>query len=158
MNAMLGDLQGRRKSDQNVTWGQVGLWFERYARKIDQLPILNVDDDLVEFGAYVATQLRGAESAMKGIGVNKRQRETELPNYYNVNTYGTTIGVNRWGRYGAYGYTATPDLARRGQERSRIRTQESIRGNASANLTMQGLQQATADMRRYLTKKYNVEF
>ena len=158
LNSMVKDLQTQRKSDKVVTWGQVGLWFEKYAAKIDQLPILNVDEDLVDFGAYVATQLRDAERSMKGIGVNKRMRETTLPNYTKSYAWGNTIGVTRWGRHGSYNVVATEDLSRRGQERSRIRTQESIRGNTAANLTMQGVQQAFADMRRHLTQKYQVEF
>lgn len=153
LTMLVEDLQSRKKSGEAVTWGEVGLWFERYAKKIDQLPILNVDPDLAEFGGYVASQLRDAERSMKGIGANKRWRQSQMPNYQTTNY--------RWGRYGYYGgytYNTTTDLAAKGQERARISTQESIRGNSAANLTMQGVQQAFADMRRHLTQKYQVEF
>ena len=68
ITTMLTDLQGKRKSTEFVTWGQVGLWFERYAKKIDNLPILNVDNELLDYGAFVSDSLRQSETAMKGIG------------------------------------------------------------------------------------------
>ena len=44
------------------------------------------------------------------------------------------------------------------QEQSRIRTQERARGNMSANLMLQQVNQATADVRAKMTNKYKVEF
>ena len=72
VTSLLDDLTGKRKSDEFVTWGEVGLWFEKYAARIDQLPILHVDPDLVDWGSNVSAQLRQAESSMKGIGVPDR--------------------------------------------------------------------------------------
>jgi hypothetical protein len=156
--SLLEDLKVKRTSSEFVSWGQVGTWFQKYARKIDNLPILNVDPELLDYGAYVADSLRQAESAMKGIGANVGMRKTEVPNYYTVNTYAAPIGVSTSGAYGMYSWTAREDLAAKGQAEARIRTQERIRGNADANLIAQGIAAATADIRRRMTQKYQVEF
>jgi len=156
--SLVDDLRGRRKSEDFVTWGQVGMWFEKYARKIDRLPILSVDPEMLDYGAFVADSFRQAESAMKGIGARSGYRKTQLPNYYNVNTYARPVGVTRWGVQGVYGYRATEDLAAKGQAESKVRTQERIRGNMSANMIVQGVEAATADIRRRMTEKYQMEF
>jgi hypothetical protein len=95
---------------------------------------------------------------MKGIGARSGYRKTQLPNYYNVQTYARPIGVTRWGVHGVYGYRTTEDLSAKGQAEARVRTQERIRGNMSANMTVQGVEAATADIRRRMTEKYQMEF
>ena len=32
------------------------LWFDKYARRIERLPILNVDEELVKYSAFVANR------------------------------------------------------------------------------------------------------
>jgi hypothetical protein len=85
-------------------------------------------------------------------------RQQELPDLYNVQTYSVPIGVTWNGSYGWGGWTAQRDLRAEGREQAKVRTQEKIRGNMSANTTAQGIEQATADMRRYMTQKYQIEF
>ena len=166
VDTLLKDLRGKRGGSDFHTWGQVGLWFEKYARKIDELSVLNVDPELVDFGQYVSGQLRQGETAMKGIGARRGVRESNLaPANYGITggTYGG-VGYGGWGNYGGVyggwwsGRTRNQALQDQQQERTRIGRQEKIRGNASANMIMQGLQQATGDMRRLMTEKYMVEF
>jgi hypothetical protein len=165
---LLNDLTGKRQSGEAVTWGEVGLWFERYAARIDQLPILHVDPELVDWGSQVSAQLRQAESAMKGIGAKTGYRLATTPNVqaYSTRTE-TAVGAGR-GPYGgyraggayAYQYAYNPklSLALQGQQDAQIRTQESISGNATANQIMQGLQAETGEIRKTMTEKYQVEF
>jgi hypothetical protein len=49
-------------------------------------------------------------------------------------------------------------LALEGQQRAQIRTQERIKGNASANQIMQQLDSEMAKMRVEMTNRYGVEF
>jgi hypothetical protein len=165
IETMLDDLRGKRKSTEHVTWGQVGLWFERYARKIDNLPILNVDNELLDYGVFVADSLRQSETAMKGIGAKSGYRKTQLSNvtgsgYYGGYGYGYGYGgpVARAGAVGATVNAAHANLAYRGQEEAQIRTQERIAGNANAHFIMQGLEQATSAVRRTMTQRYKIEF
>ena len=168
VTSLLDDLSGKRKSDEFVTWGQVGLWFEKYAARIDQLPILHVDPDLVDWGSNVSAQLRQAESSMKGIGAQTGYRLATAPNVQAYNTRTETAfgaGVGPYGGYRAgggyayqYAYNPKLSLALQGQQSAQIRTEERIRGNTSANLIMQGLQAETGEIRKRMTEKYQVEF
>jgi len=165
VTTLLDDLKGKRKSSEFVTWGQVGLWFERYATKIDNLPILNVDNELLDYGAFVSDSLRQSETAMKGIGARSGYRQTQLSNtggagyytgpYYSGAYYGPAA---RAGAAGAYTAAAHANLAYRGQAEAQIRTQEKIQGNANAHFIMQGIDQATSAVRRTMTQKYKMEF
>lgn len=160
VTTLLDDLKGKRKSDEFVTWGQVGLWFERYAKKIDNLPILNVDNALLDYGAFVSDSLRQSETAMKGIGAKSAYRQTQTPN---VQAY-SGASVAAYGPYGGtaygyrYGYNPKLSMALDFQQDAQIRTQERIQGNANAHFIMQGIDQATSAIRRGMTQKYKVEF
>ena len=48
-----------------TTMGQVGMWIENAAHHIDRMPVLNVDDDLLQYSAQVATSLRDMSMAIK---------------------------------------------------------------------------------------------
>lgn len=158
--SLLDDLRGKRSSEESVTWGQVGLWFEKYAARIDQLPVLHVDPDLVDWASNVAAQLRQAESAMKGIGAQTGYRLATAPNVQAYTTR-TATATGPWGGGAyAYQYAYNPRLsmALQGQQSAQIRTEEAIRGNTSANLIMQGLQAEMGAIRKRMTEKYQVEF
>jgi hypothetical protein len=165
IETLLEDLKGKRKSTEFVTWGQVGLWFERYAKKIDNLQILNVDNELLDYGVFVSDSLRQSETAMKGIGAKSGYRKTQLPNvsgggtYYGGYGYGYGYGpAPRAGAAAATVNAAHANLAYRGQAEAQIRTQERIAGNANAHFIMQGVDQATSAIRRSMTQKYKMEF
>ncbi|MEQ8786149.1 MAG: hypothetical protein RIC55_07610 [Pirellulaceae bacterium] len=155
---LIDDIRGQRQSSDFHTWGQVGLWFERYATRIDELPTLNVDPEAVQFGQWISTQFRASESAMKGIGPQSRIAQQRVPTQYNTRTTYTPIGVNFWGPTGVYNTVSQVDNRATGEAKARARTQVKIQGNMQANMSMQGMQQAVGDMRRYLTQKYNVQF
>jgi len=168
VTSLLNDLSGERQSDASVTWGEVGMWFQKYAARIDQLPILHVDPDLIDWGSSVSAQLRQAETAMKGIGERTGYRLTTAPNIQAYDTRTETAfgaGVGRYGGYRAggayayqYAYNPKLSLALQGQQSAQIRTQERIRGNMSANQIMQTLQAETGEIRKKMTEKYQVEF
>jgi hypothetical protein len=155
---LIDDLRKKKMSSEFATFNQVGTWFERYARHIDRLPILNVDSQLLQYGKFVSDSLRDAEKSLKGIAPASRLAEQKVPTQYNVNTSYTPIGANWGGSYGAYAWNATVDNRRTGTEKAKVRTQERISGNLSANLIMQGLDAATGDIRRVMTEKYQAEF
>ena len=83
----------RDKEPQRIA--QYGVWFDKYARKIDQLPMVNVDSEMLTYGAYVAQQLRNAATAIQGIGIRSRVRQVDAadaggvtPGYYGGNYNG----------------------------------------------------------------------
>lgn len=157
---MLDDLRGQRGKSQSV--GQIGVWFDNYARKIDRLPMVGVDPEALDYGGYVAATLRDAAMSVKGVGIRTRVRKVEASNQ--TVTEGYYAGGYRYGRYGAYGggYGGTYERGLTGAEadsaRAQVSSQERAIGAVSVNTLLQDVQDATSDMRRKLTQKYMIEF
>jgi hypothetical protein len=71
----------------------------------------------------------------------------------------TFFHLGRWGAYGGYGAVAyQEDLRAMQSERIRIRTTERVNTAATGRDVMQQVAEATADIRRKMTQKYQVEF
>lgn len=168
IQSLLKDLRHENDDKRTVTPGSVALWYDKYARKIDNLPILNVDDDLLAYGSDVSELLRSAEMSLKGVGMRSSVRQgVNQPNgdgynsYYN-NGYGD--GYNNYSGYGGYrsGYSSYADPYAAAREKGRtdsiIRSQERTLGAASVQQVWQTIEAATADIRKVMTKKYEVEF
>ena len=116
VNELLDDLKETKDRSDNYTWGQIGVWMDKYAKKIDQLSVLNVDQELVEYGAHVSDLLRSAYGAIRTVAARSRVRQVNTQMQYNYYSYGTTYGYTyRDGDYGAgyvpygnYGTVAVP--------------------------------------------------
>ncbi len=176
----------RNKEPQRIA--QYGIWFDKYARKIDQLPLVNVDQEMLNYGAYVAQQFRNAGAAIQGIGVRSRVRQVEgnnsiasggwgggYDNYgggynYGGNYYGgwgVTGSYTRGNRVVGYGASAAGTAIAAGQQAglraqqrmgTQVRVQEKAKGTSAARAIMKEIDNATAKVRRDMTQKYNVEF
>ena len=112
------------------------MWFDRTAGEIDELPILNVDTDLLEWGGKVSYSLR--EMAF---GVN----------YSNKNrAYQVASSVN--GSYNGY-YNGLSGIDNRSAKTT---------SNAALSVDLDGrwkqLQTSIGEVRRQLVTKYKVEF
>jgi hypothetical protein len=131
---LVDDLKGGLNTDAKTAW------YEKTARKIDQMPILHVDDELLAFGASTAKALRETSEQGRNIGransVNQVSAIASYGNYYNGNG----------GYYNSAG--SVPIL-----------TQQSVAAS-SQNRTrgLQALNNGLGDIRRSMTKKYQVEF
>lgn len=155
--SLLDELRADKKS--RTTMGQMSVWFDKYARRIDRLPIANVDPALLNYGKYVSDSLRGGSTQVTDAAARSRIRSQEVPEQYDINTYSTPIGATGWsGGYNWNGWSATPDWQRTGQLKAEVRMEEQISGARSANQVMSDLDAASADIRRKMTEKYNVEF
>lgn len=152
VSTLLDDLREKPKRNEAKTWGQVGGWLDRYSRKIDKLPMVNVDPELLDYGAYVSDTLRRASDSLKNIAGRSRVRE--------VNTVETSGGYayrgGRWGGYGAYGYGY--DRYATQQARTAARTEERVSGTRNARDIMRDIETATSEVRREMVKKYNADF
>lgn len=150
VTGLVEDLQER---PGKKTLGQVGTWCGRYADKIDKLPMLNVDPELLDYRSYVSSALREASSVLRGVGGESRVRELNAPAQYRT--------VGRWGSMGAYyggGYATFEDSRAEAQDRTRIRTEERTSGASSAREIMTEISKATEETRRKMTEKYQAEF
>lgn len=155
----------RDKEPQRIA--QFGIWFDNYARKIDQLPMVNVDPEMLDYGSYVAQQFRNAGAAIQGIGVRSRVRQVQnvnaagAPGYWGASYDG---GYYYGGSYyrGGYGYArGNPQQAELRQQqriRTQVKVEEKAQGTSAARAIAKDIDAATAYMRRQMTQKYNVEF
>ena len=135
---LIENLRDKPKRSKVKTFGQAAMWYDRYARKIDNLPILNVDETMLDYGADISTLWRNAEMAMKGVGMRSSLRASNnrgyRSGYYSGNSYDKTSG----------------DSAARNQER--------FSGAMSVQQIWQTIDELTASIRREMTAKYKVEF
>ena len=152
VDQLLNDLRQKKAA----TIGQRGVWLNNYARYIDRLPILNVDDDLLNFSAYISDQMRIAATAVQGIGIRSAARSAQVYGARGYVATGYGYGGYRYGRWGRYGQVDTIKAV--GSERRAIRAQEKAAGATSARATMQEVENAMAAIRRTMTQRYQIEF
>jgi hypothetical protein len=150
---MLDDLYNQRVT----SFANLAYWYNKSAKAIDELPVLNVDQDLLKYGMEVSTTLRQMSTLGRGVGeqnkiteMNAQEVMATIPNAYNFSRWGPNWGysaslpayttVNNYGA--VYGMMAT-NTATEGQIRSK---------------TWENINNATAAVRRKMTEKYQMEF
>jgi hypothetical protein len=163
VTAMAGDLKADMKDSKNLA--STAFWFEKYARRIERLPILNVDDELLKYSAFVAGQLRQASLSVKTMGIQSGARQAQVLGA-DVSPY--AVATSRWGRYGSYGgsagargvavYDPMAEVKAVGAERRAIRAEEKGIAATDVQQIRQAIIAATADIRRKMTQKYQTEF
>jgi hypothetical protein len=154
VRTMLDDLQQQKVK----TYKQQSYWYYQFAGKIDELPILNVDPDLMKYGSSVSTTLRGLSNlstnvnvAQEGIRMNMGETLVSVPpsGYYYGNGYGWGYG------WGSPGYTTSVNNYGLG---SNMIAKSAGAANAIVAQTWQNIEQATSQIRQQMTQKYQVEF
>jgi hypothetical protein len=140
---LIEDLKGGLNTDAKI------VWYEKTARKIDNLPILHVDEELLAFGAATSQQIR--ETAQRGRNIGHANTANQVAI---VGSYGNYYDNGYGGGYGGYGgsYSVNgADLAN-----AQIAANNSSSQNRTRGLTV--INNGMADVRRRMTKKYQVEF
>lgn len=177
----------RAKKSDMKTMGQLAQWFENYGRHVDQLPTLGVDKEMLEYGAYISSQLHGASMGLKGTTIQKRVDEVAATNQTRI--YGGALGnisQENWqqssygyyggnvgGNYGrrmetnaAYGiarsggYAGAVNSELRQQQRAltTVQTQATASAATGVQQIVQNIQTATTQVRQSMTDKYQVQF
>jgi hypothetical protein len=166
MEDMLDDLRDKPKTASHYTVAQKGVWYKTYARKIERLPVLNVDPDLVQFSSSVSTALYSASDAITSGAARSRVRTVNAGPIYNSYTnssvYGYSYRSNDYGSgyvpYGSYSVTNVEDVNAEFNNRARIRTEERVASVNQARGIVEAMERDVADMRKKLTQKYQIEF
>lgn len=166
MEDMLDDLRDKPKTASHYTVGQKGVWYKTYARKIERLPVLNVDPDLVQFSSQVSSALYSAADAITSGAARSRTRQVNAAPTYNYHTntsvYGYSYRSDDYGSgYVPYGSTSTvavEDVRAEFNNRARIRTEERVASMNQARGIVENMERAVAQMRANLTQKYQIEF
>lgn len=127
------------------TFGQYAQWADSYAKKIDRLPLLNVDAEMQQYSAEVADLLRRGAESFRGVGIRSYGRQSQVWNsqYVNYDYYG-----NR--------YSGTYDAS--GQARRAIDAEERMQGGLDSATLKREVGSRTAEIRKAMVAKYKVEF
>jgi hypothetical protein len=136
----LDDLRTEVKGAQKAKFAQKML--NDAAQEIDRLPLFNVDEELLAYGAGVSSSLRNMRNLSKNAGLDYQYRMAQIQ------------GNSGYG-YGYGGFYGGASVA--GATTS-IHRQETavLQSNELAVLTM--LEEKTAEIRKKMTLKYQVEF
>ncbi|MEI8383317.1 MAG: hypothetical protein WCJ09_24580 [Planctomycetota bacterium] len=128
------------------------VWMERYARKIDDLPLKDVDKDLLTFGGNVSSSLRYQAQASRMAAVRGGVRAAQ-PVYQNY-SYGAGA-VGPYGTYGGYSFAGTVQVA---PNKIQIGTEERANAAQVKISEMKQIEDGMVQIRRAMTERYNVEF
>jgi hypothetical protein len=162
VTSLLDELNNEKKP-RNIS--QRGYWYQQYATKIDNLPILNVDPDLLEFGAAISSTLRGmANLGQVAKDTNAMIQANQIDNLaVNVgyNTYsGGRAAATPWGAAG-YGWNWTAPVT---AEVSNYRSVSNLCHRTAATekayreATWKNINEYIQTTRRKMVAKFNVEF
>ncbi len=153
---MFDDLKKDMGSVANLASTQT--YFDKYAKRIERLPILNVDPELLGYSAFVASSLRSASGSVRNMGIQSGVRQAQITSSDVGNA-----GSGRYGMYGGYGaainsYDRTADARATEADRRVVRAEEKADMATNVQQLRAGIVSATADIRRKMTQKYQVEF
>jgi hypothetical protein len=162
VTSLLDELN-KEKSPKNIS--QRGYWYQQYATKIDNLPLLNVDSELLEFGAAISSTLRGmANLGSVAKDANAMIQANQINNLaVNVGAttyYGGRSAYTPWGG-ASYGWNwtvpNTVEVSNYGQVRN-LCHRNAATEKAYREATWKNIAEYIQTTRRKLVAKYNVEF
>lgn len=165
VTSMLDDLRTKPKRDKVKTFGQAAMWYDKYSRRIAQLPTLNVDSDVVDYGLQMAGMLQSAESTMKGVGrtssnIYKSNNPVSSGFVWSGGGYRISTGDLYYGSI-PYTYGMDPfhaSLRAKGQTDAAMTSQVRSQGSATVQEIWQRIDQETVLMKRELTSRYSTNF
>jgi hypothetical protein len=149
----LGDL----RKNKTQTYSQAALFLDKYAQKIDSLPMLNVDEELLQYGMAVSSMLRSLGQSARGTGILQGT----------LKQYSAETGVNIPGSYYAergygYGYAYyNPSqfyIVNNYPQIKQAMDKTSLTEAQGRLVVWKQIDELTVAMRKKMTQKYQVEF
>jgi hypothetical protein len=131
----LDSLRLQKKDAKTI--GQLAAWIDMAARGIDRMSMVNVDEDLLDYGASISGELRQMTAALQGVGIQSGARTAQI---YGGDSYYYDDGYNVQG-------------ARRA-----ARAEEKAAGATSSLDLARSITNQTAAIRRKMTDRYKVDF
>jgi hypothetical protein len=128
------------------------MWIDNDARKIDRLPVLNVDQEMLAYGRYVASRMRDASAALKGIGIQTAAQEAQV--YQQFSTSGESYG----GYWGGGGYSYQTQWNNVAGQRRAIGAQITGQGATTAQGIAQEMENESGKIRQVMSEKYQINF
>jgi hypothetical protein len=163
---LLHDLRGRKAQSNTYTTGSIAQWCNNYGRKINNLPMLNVDPEMVEYGSQTAQTLANVAATLNGGniqgGIGARSSSPVYNTYSSTNIYGYGYrGGLFWGGTVPLGTTsdvAVVDPRATEAQRANIRANFRAQSAEQARELMSTIDAATAEIRAKMVQKYQLEF
>jgi hypothetical protein len=161
VTAIFDNIKSDMKDIKTIT--SCAVWFDRYAKRIDKMPVLNVDPELLQYSAFVADQFREASMAVRTMGIQTGVRSAQITS----GSVGGSDGYYGYGgyRYGAYGaYNGGADIYGMGnvkavgEQRRVVRAEEKSIAATDVQQIRQKIAAASGDIRRKMSQKYQIEF
>lgn len=141
----------RHRSGDAKTLSQYALWINNDARKIDRLPMLNVDQEMLAYGRYLSSRMRDAASALQGIGIQSAAQKAQV--YQQFSTSAQASG-GYWGGEYSY-YTQWNNVA--GQRRA-IGAAITGQGATTAQGIAQEIENESGKIRQAMSQKFQINF
>jgi hypothetical protein len=153
---LIEDLQRHSKSNRGDNF-----WLDRYAKKIDRLPILYVDPDLLDFGQNTSETLRVMSGARKSANISSGVSRTNIAASAGAadsayNNYGYNYRGSGYRRNNGRGYGSRA----RGEERAQNAANKRFQATATSK-KLEGFRliaNASSELRRTMTERYEIEF
>jgi hypothetical protein len=133
------DLLNGLRHQERPTYSSMKLWYDRYAKQIEELPILGIDKELLDWGSQVSRTLREMASGINYSAKDQNYRLAQSPN----------------GVYAGYGYYAGGSKS---YDQAVIKRQSDAVLGVQLDGKWQAIEVSIADMRRKMVEKYKVDF
>ncbi len=137
IQTLLNDLLSKKTESKNLA--HAALFIEQYSRRIDRLPLVNVDPEMQDYGLSVAQSLREAAAAFKGAGI-KAGASAKQVGGYRYDYYGNVIGTGNYALKKAVG------------------AEDTAAGALSGVSLREKIANETSKIRRAMTQRYHVNF
>lgn len=139
VSTLLEDMEKEFRTNRDVRRNFPATYMQRYAKRIDDLPILNVDDQLIDYGLRIAETLRSTSVIQGEQNLNSGVRKSAVYKSNNIYDYNNT-------------YRSVSSM------KTQIAREEQAVASKARFSNWKEIQDATASIRVAMTKKYGVEF
>lgn len=148
---LLKDMRSRADQyDRLHAWTTSAAWYEYTANKIEQLPVVNTDDTLLQYSAQVIAQLRLCGQSCRGVDIERQVLTTEL----------RTSKSGGWGGlyYNGGSGWSTPGMSSNEDDVKTAKAKNAANGMKKRNDIWISIGEQTTALRIELSKKYGLEF
>jgi hypothetical protein len=151
VTSLIDDLKATKTRSLN----ERSFWHKQFADKIDALPVLNVDNDLLKYGAAVSATFRG----LANFATNTLQQQRLVAQNANQGFTVTPGSSYYYGNGAGWGYGGTfPNVESNITIANNLIAQSGNSEIAIRNATWKNIEQATVEIRNRMTQKYQIEF
>jgi hypothetical protein len=145
---LLDDLRKKRKKTED--YNKTALWHKTYAKKIAQLPRQGVDEEMLQYGSTVSSQLWALANSLRGVPLKVDMLQGEMYYY----TPPTIYFGRPWGSY----FPSSTDTDTNIPEITAKQQEAISQGESERQQVWKSLDQEKFKIRRRMSEKFKTEF